>query len=144
MLSTGVDNSATPTPWHARVRESVFEYHHSSALRAIFSRQHDALRSRMVALGNRTEHLFVALRAAGLVTSPLGIDASHLQARRYATAPAAILADPALRQALDLLVFPTDQQLEGTAVVPRTLWARDQPARGLLASGRGLASSTLR
>ena len=96
----------------------------SPQLQAIFHEQARSLRRRINAMNaDKARALFQELRAAGLRESPLGLDFTSVQARRYPVAPADVLLDGEVRSALELLVFPVD----GLA---RTFWARDQPARG--------------
>eukprot|EP00966_Prymnesium_polylepis_P071420 1659153-Prymnesium_polylepis.1 len=68
--------------------------------------------------------LFHELRQAGMMETPLGLDFTELQQRRYPASPADILLDSSVARALQTLVFPVD-----SAAAP-ALWARDQPARG--------------
>ena len=125
------DGNGVPYPWEPSLLHAAFAFRKSAVLQTLFSRQREALRSRLSALGdNRTvASLFKVLRADGMRSSTLGLDFSRLQQRRYADAPSRILADEEVLRALELLVFPVDTSLEGSAVLARTLWQRDQPPR---------------
>ena len=119
------DGNGVPYPWEPSLLHAAFAFRKSAVLQTLFSRQREALRSRLSALGdNRTvASLFKVLRADGMRSSTLGLDFSRLQQRRYADAPSRILADEEVLRALELLVFPVDTSLEGSAVLARRLQA---------------------
>ena len=128
-IAASVDT--VPDPWTNETLSRVFLFgNRSRQLDALFSRQRQALAERIATIGVvRARQLFAALRTAGLESSPLGLDFTLLQARRYPTSPADILLDADVLKALQLTVFPVDVLIERSAAAAHAMWSRDQPAR---------------
>ena len=123
-------STSVPRPWEPSLLRSAFLHQHNKQLQAIFAAQRKALELRTAALGNETAaSLFAVLHGAGMVSGALGLDFTPLQEQQYSNTPANVLTDPDVRRALELLVFPVDIALEKNAVVAKTLFACDQPAR---------------